>query len=187
MNRRRPRRRFPDASVTLEFILILPFLVVMLLAVAQFTVALLVRNAVSHAATVGAREAGKGEGIEEVARAVDAVLAGAHGIEVATVAIAAGYPPLTASVTPVPDSRVRILLEVGQPDPQGRDAVDSFGVESLACAPPDAPVIQPDEVRVTVCIDLSRRPMYNWLFRFNPAYVDFGNRRVQVSSLGKKE
>jgi hypothetical protein len=29
--------------------------------------------------------------------------------------------------------------------------------------------------------------MGNWLFRFNPGYVDFSNRRITVSSLVKKE
>jgi hypothetical protein len=86
-----PRQPTRNASVTLEFILVLPLLVVILFAVAQFTVALLIRQAVTHAAIVGAREAGKGEGIEEVARAVDGVLDGAHGIDVATVTVPPGH------------------------------------------------------------------------------------------------
>jgi hypothetical protein len=187
MNRRRQRRRFRDASVTLEFILVLPLLVVTLFAVAQFTVALLIREGVSHATIVGAREAGKGEGIGEVARAVNGVLDGAHGIAVATVTIPPGPPPVTATVTAVPNSGVRIYLQVGQPDGLLRPAVSDFGDPAVPCVPPATPVLQPDEVRVTVAIDLGRRPMCNWLYNFSSDYVDFSTRYFQISSLVRKE
>ncbi|HPM81584.1 MAG TPA: pilus assembly protein [Candidatus Anammoximicrobium sp.] len=174
--------------MTLEFILILPFLVVTLLAIAQYSVALLIRQAVTHAATVGAREAGKYEDIEQVARAVDAVLEGAHDLDVATVIVPAGTPPLEDIVTAVANSGVRIVLEVGQPDAAGRNATPYyFGDTNVTCDPPASPVVQPDEVRVTVCIDLGRSPMCNWLFSFSPDYVDFSNRCFSVSSLVKKE
>ncbi len=189
MNRRRQRRRSRDASVTLEFILILPLLVVTLFAVAQFTVALLVRGAVSHAATVGAREAGKGEGILEVARAVDGVLDGSHRIDIATVTVVTpATPPSTPATTtilPVANSGVRVWLEVGQPD--SRPLLSDFGDNTVLCQPPAAPVVQLDEVRVTVAIDLGRRPMCNWLYNFSPQYVDFSTRYFRVSSLVRKE
>ena len=191
MSRRRQRRPFRDASVTLEFILVLPLLVVTLFAVAQFTVALLVREAVSHAATVGAREAGKYENITEVARAVDGVLEGAHGIDVATVTLVTpAIPPSTAAtttVTPVANSGVRVWLEVGQPDVLLRPVTSDFGDPAVTCIPPATPVVQPDEVRVTVAIDLGRRPMCNWLYNFSPEYVDFSTRYLRISSLVRKE
>lgn len=184
----RQRRRDRNASVTLEFILVLPFLVVTLFAIAQYSVALLVRQAVTHAATVGAREAGKYEDIEEVARVVDAVLDGAHDIDVATVTVPGGTPPLEDTVTPVANSGVRIVLEVGQPDAAGRNATPyDFGDPNVTCEPPATPVVQSDEVRVTVCIDLGRRPMCSWLYSFSPDYVDFSNRCFRVSALVKKE
>lgn len=174
--------------MTLEFILILPFLVVTLLAIAQYSVALLIRQAVTHAATVGAREAGKYEDIEEVARVVDAVLEDTYNIDVATVTVPAGTPPLEDPVTAVADSGVRMVLEVGQPDTAGRVATPYyFGDTNVTCDPPATPVVQPDEVRVTVCIDLGRSPMCNWLFSFSPDYIDFSNRCFSVSSLVKKE
>jgi hypothetical protein len=183
-----PRQHARNASVTLEFILVLPLLVVILFAVAQFTVALLIRQAVTNAATVAAREAGKGEGIEEVARAVDGVLQVAHGIDVAIVTIPPGVPPVVATVDAVPDSGVQIVLEVGQPDADGRNATPyAFGDPSVPCIPPAVPIVQGDEVRVTIAIDLARHPMANWLYSFNPDYVDFSNRRFTVSSLVKKE
>lgn len=189
MSRRRQRRSNRDASVTLEFILVLPLLVVTLLAVAQFTVALLVRQAVTQAALVGAREAGKGEGIDEVARAVDGVLDGSHGIDVATVAYSAGTPPSTpgsVSITAVPNSGVHVLLQVGQPDVGLRPASTEFGDLSVPLMPP-ATVPGPGEVRVTVAINLARRPTYNWLFNFSPEFVDFTTQNVQISSLVEKE
>lgn len=189
MSRRRQRRANRDASVTLEFILVLPLLVVTLFAVAQFAVALLVRQAVTQAAIVGAREAGKGEGIDEVARAVDSVLDGSHGIDVATVAYSAGTPPSTPGsvlITAVPGSGVRVLLQVGQPDARGPTSY--FGDAAVTLVAPVAPAA--DEVRVTVAIDMGRRPMYNWLFNFSPdefVDVDFSVRDFQISSLVKKE
>lgn len=184
----RQRRRYRNASVTLEFILILPFLVVTLLAIAQYSVALLIRQSLTHAATVGAREAGKYEDIEEVARVVDAVLDGAHNIDVATVTVPGGAPPLEDTVTAVADSGIRIVMEVGQPDAAGRNATPYyFGDTNVTCNPPATPVVQSDEVRVTVCIDLGRSPMCNWLFSFSPDYVDFSNRYFSVSSLVRKE
>jgi hypothetical protein len=171
--------------VTLEFILVLPFLVVTLLAVAQYSVALLVRQAVTHAATVGAREAGKYEDMEEVARVVDAVLQASHCIDVATVVIAAPPAPREDTVTAVADSGVRIILEVG--DLSGTPVSTPFGDPLVTCIPPANPVVEPDEVRVTVCIDLGRRPMCSWLYSFSPDYVNFSNRCFSVSSLVKKE
>ena len=167
---------------------VLPLLVVTLFAVAQFTVALLVREAVSQAAAVGAREAGKYEDIEQVARVVDAVLDGAHDIDVATVTVPAGTPPLEDTVTAVANSGVRIVLEVGQPDAAGRNATPyDFGDMNVTCDPPVTPVLQSDEVRVTVCIDLGRRPVCSWLYSFSPDYIDFSTRCFRVSSLVKKE
>jgi hypothetical protein len=187
MNRLRQRRRFRDASVTLEFILVLPFLVVTLFAVAQFSVALLIREAITQSAIVGAREAGKYEGMNEVARAVDGVLQGAHGIDVATVIVPPGSPPVTATVTPVANSGVRVWLEVGQPDALLRPVTSNFGDAAVPGVPPAIPVVQSDEVRVTVAIDLGRSPMCNWLYTFSPDYVDLSTRYFRVSSLVRKE
>jgi hypothetical protein len=172
-----------SAAATLEFILVLPFVVVLLLATAQFSVALLMRNAVTQAAAVAAREAGKGEDVQEAGRAVDAVLERAHSINVADVDTATD--PATAVA--VPNSGVRVLLEVGQPDAAGRPAESDFGDLSLSCSPPASPPLQADQVRVTVCFDLSTRPMSNWLFSFDDGLVNFNNRRFQISSLAKKE
>ena len=192
MNRRRSRDR--NASVTLEFILVLPFLVVTLFALAQFSVALLIRQAIAQAATVGAREAGKGEDLNEVARAVDGVLQGAHGIKVVNLILPDPLPAPPVSMTsyvPVADSGVRVHLEVGQLDAAGRPASSVFSDPNFPpqcdCEPPVSPLIQPDEVRVTVFFDTRRHPIGNWLHSFSDDYVDFGNRFLSASALVKKE
>jgi hypothetical protein len=154
------------------------FLVLTLLAIVQFSVALLMRQAVTHAATVGVREAGKGEAIEEVALAMDNVLETSHGIDV--------VDEVGGVVTPIVDSGVRVFLQVGQPDVLSRPAETDLGDTTLVCGPlPPAPAA--DEVRVTICIDLTTRPLCNWLFSFDDTAVDFNGRYFQVSSLVKKE
>jgi len=175
--------------VTLEFILVLPFLVVTLLAVAQFSVALLIRHAVTQAAIVGAREAGKYEDISEVARVVDAVLEGAHSINVANVTTTPATNPTTpgtATVTAVANSGVRIWLEVNPADT--RPVLADFGdTTGVPCSPPAIPVLNAGEVRVTVAIDLGRNPLCNWLYTFSPDYIDLSTRFFRVSSLAQKE
>jgi len=188
------RHQQPDrnASVTLEFILVLPLLVVMLFAVAQFTIAVVLRQAITHAATVGAREAGKYEDINEVARVVDTVLQTSHCVDVATVTFPNPVPPppvVPVTVTQVTNSCVRIVLEVGQIDSAVRpaQAVFTYPNFNCQCDPPASPVLQSDEVRVTVCFEMRRHPICNWLYSFSDDYVDFGNRILSASALVKKE
>src|SRR3990172_5607939 len=68
-------------AITLEFILVLPVILVLFLAGIQFGTLVLIDHAVSHAATVGAREAGKGASLAEVVSVVEAVL-GPHCITI---------------------------------------------------------------------------------------------------------
>ena len=94
---------------------------------------------------------------------------------------------MTATVTPVANSGVRVWLEVGQPDALLRPVTSDFGDAAVPGVPPAIPVVQPDEVRVTVAIDLGRSPMCNWLYTFSPDYVDLSTRYFRVSSLVRKE
>jgi hypothetical protein len=173
------KRRQRTGAVTLEFILLLPILVLLLLAMGRFAVALVMREAVTHAATVGAREAGKGEDTNEVALVVDGILEQGHALNLADDA--------GGIAQPVEGSGVRVFLEVGQPDAHFRPERADFGDSTIACEPPDTPAVQPDEVRVTVCLDLSTRPMCNWLFGFDQRASDFNGRYCRISSLVKKE
>ncbi len=142
----------------------LPILLIASIATIQFGIAMVVSQAVSHAATVGAREAGKmanmgapGVDMDELEMIVSKVLA-THGLIIG------------------PDASV--VLE----DPTAPIPVDQRG--TLPCAPPSAPTVHPSEVRVTVCVDLSARPFLNCLTSFG---IDFAGKRFSASSLVKKE
>ena len=79
----RERRR---GVTTLELILVMPVIVVMLVAILEFGTLMVLQSTVTHAATVGAREAGKIADIDEVVEAVQAVL----GVNCITLSEASG-------------------------------------------------------------------------------------------------
>ncbi len=142
----------------------LPILLAVSIATIQFGIAMVVTQAVSHAATVGAREAAKmanmgapGVDMDEVEQVVSAVLA--------THALIIG-----------PDASV--VVE----DPTAPVPIAQRG--TFPCTPPATPAIHPTEVRVTVCVDLSARPFLNALTSIG---IDFAGKRFQASSLAKKE
>jgi len=143
---------------------VLPILLIASLATIQFGIALVVSQAVTHAATVGAREAAKmadtggvGVDMDELVCVVESVL-GTHGITIGTDA--------------------SVVLE----DPTGSNPIEQRG--TLVCNPPSTPVPQSSEVRVTVCVDLGKKPFLNCLTVFG---LDFSGRRFTASSLLRKE
>lgn len=125
----RPRR----GVSTVELILVLVVLIVATMAALQFGIALIVKQAVAHAATVAAREAAKGASTGQLQSIVEQVLAG-HQITLG---------PQAALVLEDPDPR----------PPVG----------SLPCTPPATPTLDGDEVRVTLCVSLTAHPMLNIL------------------------
>ncbi len=142
---------------TLEVVLVLPILLLVSLAVFQFGILVLVQQSVTHAATVSAREAGKGANVVEVAAAVETVLR-----------------PHCLTVGP----GVAVVLE----DPLALPPVQKRGV--LTCNPPAAPPPRADEVRTTVCVNLTQKPFLRAL----EAYcIDFTGKRFEISSLVGKE
>jgi Flp pilus assembly protein TadG len=128
----------------LEVILVLPLLLIMFLACLQFGILMVVQQAVAHAATVGAREAGKGADVDEVACVVNQMLS-PHALTV----------PCNASV----------VLE----DPDSTPATQRKG--TLTCNPPPAPALDTDEVRVTVCVDATGPPFINVLRYFGVCVI----------------
>lgn len=153
-NGRRNRRK---GVLTLEAILVLPILIVATLATIQFGVLLVVQQAVSHAATVAAREAGKGADVDTLVCVVNAVLA-PHGITIGEGA--------------------SVVLE----DPAADEPVVQRG--TLPANPPATPTLNNTEVRVTVSVELSQRPFLNALKSF---CIDFTDKRFEISSFVKKE
>jgi len=142
---------------TLEMILVLPILLLVTFAGIEFGVLLLVRQAVSHAATVAAREAAKGADMDDLEIVIEKVL-GPHDIKIGCCA--------------------SFVLE----DPSATDPVQQSG--TFACTHPPVPCLDPDEVRVTVCIDMGKRPCLNALKSFG---LDLSGRRMAASSFAKKE
>ncbi len=145
---------------TLELILTLPVIVVMLVALVEYTTLMILQSTVTHAATVGAREAGKIADIEEVVEAVQAVL-GANCI----------------TLSDEPGSGTKVILE------DVANLTTQFGDPNLDCQLPTNPLAS-DEVRVTVCIEMHATPVCDALRAFGFSLV---GKRFQVSSLVKKE
>jgi hypothetical protein len=148
-------------ATTLESIVVLVVLIVATLAAFQFGLALVVKQAVSHAATVAAREAGKGADIDELVGTVERVLAG-HRIQIG--------------------QHAAIVLEVGPAGPAGPRLAQGRG--ELVCTPPEEPVLADDEVRVTLCVSLAAPPFLNALA---PCGVDFSGRTFTSSSVATRE
>ena len=152
--RRGDRRR---GVQTLEVIVVLPIVIITTFAVFQFGIAMVVEQAVTHAATVGAREAGKGADIDELVVVVEEVLF-PHGITIGTDA--------------------SVVLE----DPMAPSPVEQRG--TVTCDPPLAPTLGVDEVRVTVCVDLGASPFLNALTSYG---INFAGKQFTVSSAVRKQ
>ena len=129
---------------TLEVVLVLPILLILFLASLQFGIVMVVQQAVGHAATVGAREAGKGADVGEVACVVNQMLS-PHALTV----------PYNASV----------VLE----DPDETPNVQRTG--TIVCDPPPGPSLAMDEVRVTVCVNATEKPFLNPLRHFGVCVI----------------
>jgi Flp pilus assembly protein TadG len=129
---------------TLEVVLVLPILLILFLASLQFGILMVVQQAVVHAATVGAREAGKGADVDEVACVVNQMLS-PHALSV----------PYNAGVT----------LE----DPSATQSVRRRG--NVTCNPPPGPSLASNEVRVTVCVDATGKPFLNPLRHFGVCVI----------------
>jgi hypothetical protein len=139
---------------TVELILVLVVLIVATMVSLQFGIALIVKQAVSHAATVAAREAAKGASPGELQTVVERVLAG-HQITLG--------------------AHASLLLE----DPDPRPALGT-----LPCTPPASPLLDGDEVRVTLCVSLTAHPMLNILQAYG---IDFTGRTFTISAVASRE
>lgn len=147
-------RRHRRAVSAIELIVVLVVLILATLASFQFGIALIVKQAAAHAATVAAREAAKGADLAELETVIETVLAG-HQITIG------------------PDAS--FILEDPAPQPQQG---------TLACEAPAAPVIDGDEVRVTLCVSLTAHPILNILQVYG---VDFTGRHFTISSVATRE
>lgn len=154
---RRPRhgRR---GGLTIEFLLIFLVLVLAVFASFQFGIAMVIRQAISHSATVAAREAGKFADLGELVEVVNTILC-VHNLEVG------------------PD--VQVILE----DPDNLlEPIQSAGAN--LCDPPAEPILIEHAVRVTVCVRIDSAPFYNGLTCYG---IDFTGKHFQFSSVVLKE
>lgn len=157
MKSSRHSSRNRQGSLTVEVIVILPILIVATIAAFQFGSAMIVKQATVHAATVAAREAGKGADIVELEEVVNKMMQ-AHDLVVG------------ADMT--------VILE----DPEADLPVVSRG--DLPCTPPEDPTLNPSEVRVTVCVSMTSRPFINALIHY---CIDFTDRVLTASTVVPKE
>ena len=150
------RRRTRRAVTTIELVLVLVVLILATLVTFQFGFALIVKQAVAHAATVAAREAAKlnPADLDELQCDIDHVLAG-HQIPIGT--------------------NASFVLE--NPAPQTQRGVPT-------CTPPALPVLDDDEVRVTICVNLTAHPILNILQDYG---IDYTGRTFTISAVATKE
>ena len=164
---RRVSRRRSGVEV-LELLLVTPVIVVLLVATIQFGSVHLIDSAITHASTVGVREAAQEADVGEVAVEVDKVLQ-PHGIDV-----------VTALGSPVDGTQV--ILEVGTD-------VTKFSNLSFQPPPPaspEFPELGPGEVRVTVYVKLDKTPIINVKALEEFGFI-FPGEYFQVSSVAKLE
>jgi Flp pilus assembly protein TadG len=152
-------RRRGAASV--EFLLALPALALVTFAIFQFGLLMTVHQAISAAASVGAREAGQGAAAADVAAAVERVLS-PHDVEINGAA----------------DSGTKVVVEDGAAYP----AFDEFGDPAMVFT--SGPSLAGNEVRVTVLVKLSAARVPNALAALG---FDFGERTFRISSLVRKQ
>lgn len=131
------KRRVRRASITIEALVGLPILIFLTFGVFQFAGALAIEQAVSHAAVVGAREAGKGATNAEIETAVEAALA-PYGI--------------------VAGPQASLLIE--------RFGFASVTIGALPIAAPASPALVIGESRVTVSASLGVSPLSRLLSNF---------------------
>lgn len=139
---------------TIELILVLIVLILATFVSFQFAFALIVKQAVSHAATVAAREAAKGANEAELEEDIETILSG-HGITIGP--------------------NASFILE---------DPTPGVLQGSLPCTPPVSPIIDGDEVRVTICVSLTVDPILNIL---EPYGIDYTGKTFSISAVATRE
>jgi Flp pilus assembly protein TadG len=127
MRRVRNDRRRRRGVEVLELLMVAPIFVLALVASVEYVPLLIAQACITHAATVGAREAAKGANAQAVAAAVNVVLA-----------------TNSIVITNTPSSGMRVVVENGA-------TVTSWGDPTLTVTTPP-PAVNAGNVRVTVCV-----------------------------------
>lgn len=151
---RRNRRRQRHGFWSIELITVLIVLIIATFVSFQFGIALIVKQAVAQASIVAAREAAKGASVAQLQTVIERVLAG-HQITIGP--------------------NASFVLEDPDPEPQQG---------TLPCTPPALPLLDGDEVRVTLCVSLTAHPILNILKFYG---IDFTGRQFSISSVATRE
>ncbi|NLX97706.1 MAG: pilus assembly protein [Rhodopirellula sp.] len=142
------RRQCRRAGVeTLELLLVTPVIVIVFVAAFQFGLVHWTQSAITHAATEGAREAGKDAPYQTAADLV---------VEIAAV-VDAVVQPMGIDISGTLGSGTRVYLEVGPNNANTAWFGDSD--PGFDCEPPASPILASNEVRVTVCVKLDKTPV----------------------------
>jgi hypothetical protein len=160
--RSRFRRQQPRGFSAIELITVLVVLILATFVSLQFGIALIVKQAVAEASTVAAREAAKVNPADPDERTaiINRVLAG-HQIMI-------GSNASFVLENPAP------VLNAGTLPTRG----------TLPCMPPAMPLLNGDEVRVTVCVSLTAHPILNILQMYG---IDYTGRKFSISSVATRE
>lgn len=164
---RRHRRRGVEV---LELLLVTPVILLALLGAFEFSMLTLNQSVVTHATTVGAREAAKDPTTSEVLAEINNVLA-AYDIQITDSSGSGTVLVIQNGSSPATPAKYGDPLLTGE------------------CNPPANPALQADEVRVTICIALdaaktSGTPVMN---AFNYCGFTFADKRFEVSAMAAKE
>jgi len=146
---------------SIELILVMIVLILATFVSLQFGIALVVKQTVAQAATVAAREAAKGADPDELEEVIERVLAG-HQIVLG------------------PDAS--FVLE--DPDPVLGPGMVLPTRGTHPCTPPATPVIDGDEVRITICVSLTVHPILNILEDYG---IDYSGRSFTISAVATRE
>jgi len=163
--RHRRAEREHRGLISVELLFAVPVLLLLLLAAVVYGRVMTVRCAATHAATVAAREAGKGGDVREIAGAVSRVLA-----------------PYGVAVTPRPGSGTKVVLQ------DGFGKVREYGDPSMVYVKPRG--VAAGEILSTVWIRTTARKA-NGATPLIPSFGGLGavlhTGEICVSSLAKKD
>ena len=162
---RLPRRR---AASTLQVIVALPVLLLITVAIFQFGFLMIVQQTMTTAATEAARAAAR-EPLATDANAA-ALVAANRVLQVHNLQI----DPTSLDTT----SDTKLILEFGP------GTTITTGDPDLTCAAPSSPVLMAQDVRATVCLDLTTAPLLNALSAFG---LDFAGDRMEISAQASME
>lgn len=161
MNRSAGRSRV--GASTLEAIVALPIAIIVTFAIFQFGILMIVQQTVTRAA-IEAASAGALE--SNVTDANTAAIAAANDVlAVHNLSIDSTSTDTTSDTKLLLEYGTSIAIETGDP--------------GLTCSAPSSPTLTATDIRATVCLDLEKSPLQNFLSSFG---FNVTGKRLEISS-----